>query len=186
MVTLPFTQELINGRGEPKTVVFRRATEDDLGAVVRLQDEIVEALPDKDMYATSTEEEYLIQLKEDVCFVAECDGEFAGFSVLIPNDPDNERNYGKYFDYSREQLADTASFDLTMVSPKFRGYGIQRDFNKLRTGVAVEFGAKEGLTSISPDNPYSYRNFLVLNFEIVEERKMYGGKDRYLLRKVFE
>lgn len=185
MVTLPFTQELMNGKGEPKVVVFRKATADDLDAVVALQTEIVDALPDKDLYQTSTEEEYKVQLEEDVCFIAECDGEIAGFSVLIPNDPDNERNYGKYFNYSREQLADTASFDLTMVSPKFRGLGIQRDFNKLRTGVAVEMGAKEGLTSISPDNPYSYRNFLVLNFEIVEERKMYGGKSRYLLRKVF-
>ena len=28
-------------------------------------------------------------------------------------------------------------------------------------------------------------NFLVLNFEIIEQREMYGGKQRYLLRKVF-
>ncbi|MBQ0004296.1 MAG: hypothetical protein KBS68_00345 [Clostridiales bacterium] len=185
MVTLPFTKELLNGKGEAKTISFRRATVDDLDAVVALQEEIVDALPDKDLYATSTREEYETQLKEDICFVAECDGEFAGFSVLIPNDPDNERNYGKYFNYDREQLADTCSFDLTMVSPRFRGHGIQRDFNKLRTGTAVEMGAKEGLTSISPDNPYSYRNFLVLNFNIVEEREMYGGKRRYLLRKEF-
>lgn len=185
MVTLPFKQELMNGVGESKDMVFRRATEADIDAVYKLQEEIVDALPDKDMYATSTKDEYLVQLKEDICFVCECDGEFAGFSVLVPNDAENERNYGKYFNYDKEQLAVTASFDLTMVSPRFRGYGIQRDFNKLRAGVAVEMGAKEALTSISPDNPYSYRNFLVLNFEIVEERKMYGGKARYLLRKEF-
>jgi hypothetical protein len=46
-------------------------------------------------------------------------------------------------------------------------------------------GATEALTTISPDNPYSYRNFLILNFEIVDTRKLYGGKDRYILRKVF-
>ena len=46
-------------------------------------------------------------------------------------------------------------------------------------------GASEGLCTISPDNPYSYRNFLVLNFEIIETRTMYGGKQRYILRKVF-
>lgn len=185
MIMLPFEQELINGIGEPKLVQFRRANEADIDDVVKLQDTIVDALPDKDVYATSTREEYLTQLKEDVCFVACCEGEMAGFSVLVPNDPDNERNYGKYLNYDRDQLAVTASFDLTMVAPAYRGYGIQRIFNKLRTGTALEMGAKEGLTSISPDNPYSYRNFLVLNFEILEEREMYGGKRRYLLRKVF-
>lgn len=185
MINIPFEQELINGKGEPRLVEFRRASEADIDDVVKLQNTIVDALPDKDVYATSTRDEYLTQLKEDICFVAVCDGDMAGFSVLVPNDPDNERNYGKYLNYDREQLAKTASFDLTMVAPNYRGYGIQRIFNKLRTGSAVAMGAKEGLTSISPDNPYSYRNFLVLNFEILEEREMYGGKRRYLLRKEF-
>lgn len=185
MVKIPFTQELINGKGEPKTVVFRKALVEDIDKVMKLQQDIVDALPDKNLYQTSTREEYLVQLEEDCCFMAECDGEVAGFSVLVPNDPDNPRNYGKYFDYDREQLAKTASLDLTMVAPAYRGYGIQRDFNKIRIGTAVGMGATEGLATISPDNPYSYRNFTVLNFDIVEQREMYGGKQRYLLRKVF-
>lgn len=185
MVELPFTQELMNGQGEPKIVNFRCAGPEDIDAVMKLQQEIMDALPDKDLYAAYTREETLTQLEEDVCFIAECDGELAGYSVLIPNDADNPRNYGKLFNYDREKLAGTASFDLTMVAPKFRGLGIQRDFNKLRTGVAVSMGAREGLTTISPDNPYSYRNFLVLNFEIVDKRELYGGKMRYILRKEF-
>ena len=97
----------------------------------------------------------------------------------------NPENYGKHFNYDREQLAKTVSMDLTMVAPKYRGRGIQRLFNKLRLGMAAEMGATEALTTISPDNPYSYRNFLVLNFDIVDERELYGGKRRYILRKEF-
>jgi hypothetical protein len=41
------------------------------------------------------------------------------------------------------------------------------------------------MVSNDPDNPRNYRNFLVLNFEIIEQREMYGGKQRYILRKVF-
>jgi len=185
MIEIPFTIELINGTGEPETVTFRSAGPEDIDAVIQLQNTIVDALPDKDLYSTSTREEYLTQLREDVCFIAECGDKVAGFSVLVPNDPDNPRNYGRYLDYDRDHLAETASLDLTMVAPDYRGRGIQRIFNKLRIGKAVEAGAKEGLCTISPDNPYSYRNFLVLNFEIIETRKMYGGKDRYILRKVF-
>ena len=120
-----------------------------------------------------------------ILLLSVCGGKTAGFSVMVPNGPYNPRNYGKYLDYDREQLAKTASLDLTMVAPEFRGRGIQRIFNKLRIGKAIEMGASEGLCTISPDNPYSYRNFLVLNFEIVETRTMYGGKQRYILRKVF-
>jgi GNAT superfamily N-acetyltransferase len=185
MIELPFRHELMNGKGEPEWIDFRRATLDDIDAVMELQRIMYEALPDKDLYAPYTREEHLTALREDVCFMAECNGKTAGYSVLIPNDPDNPRNYGHYLGYDREQMAKTASFDLTMVAPEFRGRGIQRIFNKLRTGVAVENGATEGLTTISPDNPYSYRNFLVLNFEIIEQREMYGGKQRYILRKVF-
>ena len=185
MKTLPFRHEMMNGKGEPEAIDFRRATPDDIDEVMKLQDIIVEALPDKDLFQTATREEYLVQLAEDFCMIAECNGQTAGFSVLVPNDPDNPRNYGKYLNYDREQLARTASLDLTIVDPAFRGRGIQRMFNKLRIGAAVEMGATEGLCSISPDNPYSYRNFLVLNFEIIETRKMYGGKERYILRKEF-
>ena len=183
LMTLPFTQELMNGQGKPKKVTFRRAVPEDIDAVMAIQQHIMDALPDKDLYAPFSREESEGQLEHDICYMAECDGEIAGYSVLIPNDPDNPENYGKLFNYDRDRLAVTCSLDLTMVEPKFRGLGIQRIFNKLRLGQAIEMGAKEALTTISPDNPYSYRNFLVLNFEILETREMYGGKQLYILHK---
>ena len=185
MLTLPFSHKMISGKGVPVTIDFRKAVPEDIDKVIALQDEIVDALPDKDLYATFSREESIAQLEHDICIMAECNGEVAGYSVMIPNDPDNPENYGKYFNYDRDQLARTVSMDLTMVSPKYRGLGIQRMFNKLRLGMASEMGATEALTTISPDNPFSYRNFLVLNFEIVDERDLYGGKRRYILRKTF-
>ena len=185
MLTVPFSLELINGRGEPVIMDFRGAGPEDIDKVLELQQTIMDALPEKDMYAPYTREETMRELENYPCYIAECSGEIAGYSVLIPNDPDDPENYGHHFNYDREQLAKTASLDLTMVTPKYRGHGLQRTFNKLRIGKAIEMGATEALTTISPDNPYSYRNFLVLNFEIVDEREMYGGKKRYILRKEF-
>ena len=183
LMKLPFSQELMNGQGVPTTIDFRRAVPEDIDAVMKLQQDIMEALPDKDLYAPFSREESIGQLEHDICYMAECNGEVAGYSVLIPNDPDNPENYGKLFNYDRDRLAVTCSLDLTMVAPKYRGLGLQRIFNKLRLGQAIEMGAKEALTTISPDNPYSYRNFLVLNFEILETREMYGGKQSYILHK---
>ena len=74
MKTLPFRHEVINGQGEPMFIDFRQATPDDLDKVLALQSEIMEALPDKDLYAPFTEEESLNQLKTDICYIAECNG----------------------------------------------------------------------------------------------------------------
>ena len=183
MINLPFDIELMNGRGIPKRFHIRRAVPGDLDAVMQLQQTIVDALDNKDVYATYTREESLDALETDYCYITLTeDGDVAGYSVLIANTtPVVEKNYGHYFDYDEEHLSRTASLDLTMVAPAYRGHGLQRLFNKIRIGQAIELGATEGLTSIAPTNPYSYNNFLIMNFEIADRRKLYGGKDRYLL-----
>ena len=187
MIKLPFDIELMNGRGEPKVFHIRVATPEDVDSVMELQQTIVDALPNKDIYATYGEGESLDALENDYCYIAETDGgKVAGYSVLIANTtPVVEKNYGHYFDYDEERLSKTASLDLTMVRPEYRGHGLQRLFNKIRIGQAIELGAVEGLTSISPENPYSYNNFLIMNWEIIDRRPLYGGKDRYLLHKFF-
>lgn len=187
MVQMPYEIVLLNGRGEPQKFRIEEAGIEDLDTFLKLQDIIMDALPDKDIYAPFTVEETIDQLKNDIAWLAYAEnGDLAGVSVLVPNTKeDQSTNYGHYFDYDEEHLSRTASFDMTMVVPKYRGYGLQRVFNKLRIAKAIELGATEGITSISPENPYSYNNFLILNFEIVDRRKLYGGKDRYLLRKEF-
>ena len=126
MKTLPFRYEVMDGKGEPMYIDFRRATPDDLDKVLKLQNMIMDALPNKDLYAPFTREESLGQLEHDICMIAECGGEVAGYSVMIPNDPDNPENYGQYFHYDREQLAQTVSMDLTMVAPKYRFITIEQ------------------------------------------------------------
>ncbi len=187
MIKMPYDVELLNGRGEPHTFHIREADMNDFDTFLKLQDIIMDALPDKDIYAPFTDEETRDQLENDFCWLAFAEnGDVAGVSVLVPNTKeDQSTNYGHHFNYDEEHLKRTASFDMTMVVPEYRGYGLQRLFNKIRIAKAIELGATEGITSISPLNPYSYNNFLILNFEIVDRRELYGGKDRYLLRKEF-
>ena len=187
MIKMPYDVELLNGRGEPHTFHIREADMNDFDTFLKLQDIIMDALPDKDIYAPFTDEETRDQLENDCCWLAFAEnGDVAGVSVLVPNTKeDQSANYGHHFNYDEEHLKRTASFDMTMFVPEYRGYGLQRLFNKIRIAKAIELGATEGITSISPLNPYSYNNFLILNFEIVDRRELYGGKDRYLLRKEF-
>ena len=89
MMQLPFSMELMNGKGEPLVMDFRAATTDDVDKVMELQETIMNALPDKDLYSPYTREETMHELENYPCYVAECGGELAGYSVLIPNDPDD-------------------------------------------------------------------------------------------------
>ena len=59
MKALPFDIELLNGRGEPATFHIRRGTPEDLDNVMTLQQTILDALDNKDLYAPLTEEETL-------------------------------------------------------------------------------------------------------------------------------
>jgi hypothetical protein len=113
MIQLPFDITLMNGRGVPSNFHIRRATPEDLDHVMELQQTIVDALPNKDVYATYTREESLDALETDYCYIAFAEnGDVAGYSVLIANTtPDPNKNYGHHFDYDEEHMARTASLD---------------------------------------------------------------------------
>ena len=105
MIQMPYTIELLNGRGEPTTFTIREADINDFDTFMELQDIIMAALPDPDVYAPFTEEETRDQLENDCCWLAYAEnGELAGVSVLKPsNREDQSYNYGHYFDYDEEQ-----------------------------------------------------------------------------------
>ena len=65
----------------------------------------------------------------------------------------------------------------------FRGYGLQKQFIAWKDEEGRRMGAKWALCTVSPDNPNSLNNTLRAGFEIVEEKEMYGGIRRYVLRK---
>lgn len=93
-----------------------------------------------------------------------------------------EENYAAYFDLPPEEWDRWANADSAVVHPDYRGNGLQRKMLEaalplLRPGI-VGLGA-----TVSPANAYSLNNALASGFAIVCRRAMYGGHDRYLLKK---
>ena len=73
--------------------------------------------------------------------------------------------------------------DSAVVHPDWRGNGLQRKLLEaalplVRPGI-VGIGA-----TVSPENQYSLNNALACGFVIADRREMYGGYDRYLLKKM--
>ena len=94
----------------------------------------------------------------------------------------SEHNYAAFMDVPRTEWEHWANADSAIVHADFRGNGLQR----LMLGAALPLFPGRithiGAT-VSPENQYSLNNALASGFAIVSRREMYGGYDRYLLRK---
>ena len=92
-------------------------------------------------------------------------------------------NYAAFLGVPREEWEHWANADSAVVHPDWRGNGLQRKLLEaalplVRPGI-VGIGA-----TVSPENQYSLNNALACGFVIADRREMYGGYDRYLLKKM--
>lgn len=102
-----------------KTLRFR-----DVWSIIRLQEEIQKGT-DSEIYCPLTREEILESLHLDTVLGAfDEDGELSGVAVLISNRK-SSRNLAHDFQKAPENVL---TFDAVFVSPRSRGFGLQRVF----------------------------------------------------------
>lgn len=168
--------------GETATFVIRQCTEDDLDAILALQLAVFEQLCDRSVYALVGKEEIHESLLMDYCFGTYHNGELVAFTMMIANRI-GHRNYGTYVGYPEERQAKCVSMEITLVDDRFRGYGLQKQFVKLREDIARSLGAAEALVTIAPGNDFSLSNLINSGYEIIETKPLYEGAVRHILRK---
>lgn len=185
MMQLPCDMEMSRKSGETKVFTLRRCDESDVDAIVKLQQDVYDALPDKSIFVNTKPEEFLESVKLDYCFCFMDGDEMAAFTLGVSGRV-SYRNYGEYLDYDDEHLMKTTSMDTSFVSPKYRGFGLQKFFFELREEAAKEDGCTEAVTTIAPDNEFSLANAYKTGYEVVKTMTIYGGLERCILRKIFE
>lgn len=168
---------------KPRQVTLRQCTSPaEADAVFALQNEVRAAMPNPELFVPDTREHIGNYLKHDLCVGAWDGGRLAAYFILRYCGQ-TEDNYAACFGLPRVEWDAWANADSAVVHPDYRGNGLQREMLQaalplLRPGI-VGLGA-----TVSPANPYSLNNALASGFEIVCRREMYGGHDRYLLKKV--
>ena len=183
MLKIPCTVEYSRKDGsEPKVFRFQKSEAADVPAILALQDAVYHGLEDKNIFVRLTEEELRESIEKDSCLCAYCGEELAAFSLVVAN-RGSPQNLGSYLGYSEEEMRECVTYDTTFVHPDFRGYGLQKQFIRWKDEEGRKMGAKWALCTVSPDNPNSLNNTLRAGFEIVEEKQLYGGIRRYVLRK---
>ena len=166
----------ITVRGAEMT--WRRLGFEDMAALMALQDECVRALPSGDLYAPLTRAELIESMHLDICLgVFSADGDMAAFAVLVP-----PRDSGRNLAHGSPDQGSTMTFDAVAVSPRFRGYGLQRELIDISKQQATDMEARGIMATVSPDNTHSLDNFLRSGFEEVGTAAKYGGLRRKILR----
>lgn len=179
---LPCLVHCRNSRGEVRRFLIRKCRMTDLSDITALQDEIMAALPDRDLLAYTTADEFAQTLAEDYCIGAYRGGRLVMFSNMILNQV-TPRHLGVHLGYSEEQVRQSVIYDTTFVASDFRGFGLQRLASWFKNWEARKLGAKEAIATVSPHNDASLRNIVSNGFTCVERREMYGGVDRLVMKK---
>ncbi len=169
--------------GEEKVGEIRELDLSYLDEVVSLNEDILNKLENKEIYARTTRDEFYEYLTEKGkiigCIV---NGKLIAMGIygVLKN---NEKNYGYDLDMNEEEVLTVCQIEATVVSKEFRGNRLQKKICEVIEKIAKKDKMKIISATASPINSYSVNTFFNLGYEIYKEKEKYGGLRRYILMK---
>ena len=153
--------------------------------IIELEKNIYEMLENKEFYSCSSKEEYsniILKYGKIIGCVLEetdelvCIGVYASYGY-------NEHNYGYDFNIEGEELLKVSQIESTIVSPKYRGNGLQNIICNAIEELAKENGDKMIAAKVATQNIYSLNTFIKREYKIMADKLKYGGLRRYVVMK---
>lgn len=176
---------LFRGKNKPGIELgIRRCKQNELELILDLQQLVYDRIPDKNTFVLNTRDELLESLIHDVCIGVFHHGKLVAFTLMVANRL-SQRNLACKLGLDERICRSSVTYDTTFVASEYTGYGLQRFLSNLRDRYAIGLGATDAYSTVSPDNAASLRNILSGGFQIIDERKMYGSYNRYILKKSF-
>lgn len=166
---------------EQTTLKIRRLYPRDYQAFKALQDEIIENLPNKELFVPTTDDEFYESCLVDYCAGLFLNNKLVAVSIFVLNRKD-PRNLCSDLG-NKLPVCDYITFDTIQVSPSLRGFKIQKFFLEEADRVTKEVGAKYVLATVSPENHASKNNFLEYGYEVAKEMKKYNNLTRLLVKR---
>ncbi|MGN0707169.1 MAG: GNAT family N-acetyltransferase [Faecalibacterium sp.] len=171
----------ICGSPAEQPVILRRCRPQEAQAVFRLQNEVHAGMPHPEQFVPDTLDNLSRYLRQDLC-VGAWQGERLGAYLILRLCGGSPENYAAFLGVPKEEWPQWANADSAVVHPDWRGNGLQRVLLQAALPMLPP-GIKALGATISPENRYSLNNALAMGFRVECRREMYGGFDRYLLRK---
>ena len=178
--SLTFTKEWENLPCE-----IYRLDKDDLSMVMPFQQKVYDAMPDKDLLVTLSQEEYAYLIDHGFLM-----GVFPEGSLKCPAYilgciyPSDEENLGHDIGLSQEELAHVAHLEIAMADPKYRGFHMHSRMCALCTQILMNDGrTRYVMATVSPKNIPSKKAVEYAGLQVVMTKEKYGGHLRHILLK---
>lgn len=163
---------------QDKIFTFKNLAIQDLNDILDLQNECIDNLTDTKIYYPLSRKELKESLIRDIVIGSYINDKLVAVAVIIVN-RDSLRNLAA----ETGGLSDsTFTFDAVMVSPRWRGYGLQNILIRQCIEMAEKNNISQIVATVSPDNYHSLSNFTKLGFAIVLTTKKYNGLVRHIVR----
>jgi ribosomal protein S18 acetylase RimI-like enzyme len=151
--------------------------------VIKLQEIMAKALPDKEIFRLTTPEEFrdLLALQRSVIGVHTEDG-LIGYNVVgFPGKDDD--NFGADIGLAPGELEKVAHLKAVVVHPAYRGNQLQRRLAEIHQEVLRDLGYCHVCSTVSPKNVISIQNHFASGFVIKGLKVKYGDRLRYIMYK---
>jgi len=92
-----------------------------------------------------------------------------------------DKTWSSDYNLSEKQMADVGGMVATAVSPRFRGYGLQRFLIKERVKYLKKIKMKYVVTDVNPKNKPSENNIIACGFKFTKQAKSRRRKNKVIL-----
>ena len=179
----PERRVIFSGKRGERELLVRRMRMDEVDLVMQLQTRVLETMPDSSLLAETDRDEIAESVQLDLSLGVFDGDRLAAFALMVVNRMSESRNTGQK---NGLDPLECVSFDTAFVDPDYRGLGLQKFLLTAREDVAHQLGAKYALVTVAPNNAFSLKNVMGHGFEIMARKQLYGGRDRYVLKKDLE
>lgn len=157
---------------------IKTAKENDAKRIYELMLSVYEGLSNKEIFMCDDLDyvERHIE-KEGFTVLAEEDSKLAGF-LMVRFPMASEDNLGRDLKLAEETLFRVAHLESAVVSPTFRGMGLQGKMIQYAIETLKKTGYRFLCATVSPDNPASYLTLERAGLEHKLTKEKYGGKMR--------
>lgn len=166
------------------TWTFRIAKKEDAEEISRVMWEVYEQMENKALFAPSSQEEILAHIEAEGFTVGAYDpqGKMAGhfiirYPMLAPD------NLGRDLGLPESELLKVAHMESAVVLPEYRGHHLQIRMLKYAESVIDKKKFRYFMSTVSPDNPASYRSLEANGYELMMTKEKYGGLPRRIYCK---
>ena len=162
---------------------FREARQEDIPALVALEERVEKSLPSRDMFAIDGEEFYapILAGGGHILLAFDASGELAGVNVLRYPTLDDSENLGLNVGLSPSELARVRHMESIFLRPDCQGCGLALALQNEAIRRWQGDGRDISLATVWPSNAASLTLFFRLGFTVRAFAYKYGGKPRFIL-----